>query len=52
MMSLLSFQALNVVVHLLSIHGQKVNQSFIKNILICHPKMTGGLTGWEQHEGE
>ncbi len=25
---------------------------FIKNILICVPKMNGGLTGLEQHEGE
>ncbi len=24
----------------------------IKNILICVPKMNGGLTGLEQHEGE
>ncbi len=25
---------------------------FIKNILIYVPKMNGGLTGLEQHEGE
>ncbi len=25
---------------------------FIKNILICVPKMNGGLTGLERHEGE
>ncbi len=25
---------------------------FIKNILICVPKMNKGLTGWERHEGE
>jgi len=25
---------------------------FIKNILICVPKMNAGLTGVEQHEGE
>jgi len=25
---------------------------FIKNILICVPKMNEGLTGLEQHEGE
>ncbi len=24
----------------------------IKNILICVPKMNGGLTGLERHEGE
>ncbi len=24
----------------------------IKNILICVPKMNGGLTGLKQHEGE
>ncbi len=24
----------------------------IKNIVICVPKMNGGLTGLEQHEGE
>ncbi len=25
---------------------------FIKNILICVPKMNGGLTGSERHESE
>ncbi len=25
---------------------------FIKNILICVPKMNGGLAGLERHEGE
>ncbi len=25
---------------------------FIKNILICVPKMNGGLMGLERHEGE
>ncbi len=25
---------------------------FIKNILICVPKMNEGLTGLERHEGE
>ncbi len=25
---------------------------FIKNILICVPKMNGGLKGLERHEGE
>ncbi len=25
---------------------------FINNILICVPKMKGGLTGLDQHEGE
>ncbi len=43
--------SLNVVVALLSMQGQKI-LDFIKNILICVPKMNEGLTGLERHEGE
>ncbi len=32
-------------------YGQKLSD-FIKNILICVPKMNKGLTGLERHEGE
>ncbi len=42
-MCLLPFWALNVVVALLSMEGQK-------NILICVPKMNEGLTGLERHK--
>ncbi len=47
-MSLLPFWALNVVVALLSMQGQKA----LGNILICVPKINKGLTGLEWHEGE
>ncbi len=50
-MSLLPFWALNVVVALLSMQGQKALR-FHLNILICVPKMSKGLTGLERHEGE
>ncbi len=50
-MSLLPFWALNVVVVLLSMQGQKLSD-FIKNILICVSKMNEGLTGLERQEGE
>ncbi len=40
-----------MVVTLLSMQGQKI-LDFIKNILICVPKMNEGLTGLEGHEGE
>ncbi len=46
-MFLLRFCALIVVGPLLS----KLSD-FIKNILICVPKMNEGLTGLEWHEGE
>ncbi len=38
----------------LAIEGgsERIFSDFIKNILICVPKMNGGLTGLEQHEGE
>ncbi len=39
----------NISVALLSMQGQR---DFIKNILICVPKMNKGLMGLEQHEGE
>ncbi len=45
------FWALNVSVTLLSMQGQK-RSCFIKNILICVPKMNKGLTGLKRHEGE
>ncbi len=51
MMSLLSFWALNVVVVLLSMQGQKT-LGFHQNILICVLKMNEGLTGLERHEGK
>ncbi len=50
-MSLLPFWALNVVVPLVSMQGQKA-LGFHKNTLICVPKMNEGLRGLEWHEGE
>ncbi len=50
-MSLLPFSALNVVVPLLSTQVRNLSD-FIKNILICVPKMNKGLTGLERLEGE
>ncbi len=50
-MSLLPFWALNVVVVLLSMQGQKISD-FIQNMLICVAKMDDGLTGLERHEGD
>ncbi len=47
MMSLLPFWALNVVVAWV-----RELSDFIKNILICVPKMNEGLTGLERHDGE
>ncbi len=41
----------NIPIALLSMYGQKLSD-FIKNILICVPKMNKGLTGLERHEGE
>ncbi len=40
-----SFQTRKTFVHLR-------NTNFIKNILVCVPKMNEGLTGLEQDEGE
>ncbi len=38
---------------ILAVYGRVRELSeFIKNILICVPKMNEGLTGLEQHEGE
>ncbi len=51
MMSLLPFWALNVVVVLLSMEGQKL-LDFNKNILSFVPKMNEGLMGLERHECE
>ncbi len=39
-------------VRTLAAYGRVRELSDIKNILICVPKMNGGLTGWEQHQGE
>ncbi len=50
-MSLLRFWAQDKVVALLSMQGQKA-LDFIKNILICVPKINEGLTGLERHEEE
>ncbi len=43
--------SVDVSVELLSMQGQKLSD-FIKNILICAPKMNEGLMGLERHEGE
>ncbi len=51
MMSLLRFWALNMVVALLSMQGQKA-LGFHQNILICVLKMNEGLTGLERHEAK
>ncbi len=32
--------------------GTESSQNSSKHILICVPKMNGGLTGLERHEGE
>ncbi len=34
------------------VHESTMHVDFIKNILICVPKMNEGLTGLEQHDGE
>ncbi len=45
----LSFDRLRI----LAVYGRVRELSeFIKNILICVPKMNEGLTGLERHEGE
>ncbi len=45
--------ALNIVVSLLSMEGQKASiENFIKNILIFVPKMNEGLTSFERHEDD
>ncbi len=37
----------------IAVHGRVRDLSeFIKNMLICVPKMNEGLTGLERHEGE
>ncbi len=42
-----------IVLGILAVNGRVRELSeFIKNILICVPKIIGGLTGLEQHEGE
>ncbi len=51
-MSLLCFRDLDRV-RTLAVYGRVRELSdSIKNILICVPKMNGGLTGLERHEGE
>ncbi len=37
-------------VRIIAVYGRV--REFIKNILICVPKMNEGLTGLERHEGE
>ncbi len=37
---------------LLSVRGWESSQNSLKHILICVPKMNGGLTGLERHKGE
>ncbi len=38
---------------ILAVYGRiREFSDFIKNILICVPKMNEGLTGLERHEGE
>ncbi len=40
-------------VRILTVYGRvREFTRCIKNILICVPKMNGGLTGLERHEGE
>ncbi len=40
-------------IRILAVYGRVRELSeFIKNILICVPKMNEGLTGLERHEGE
>ncbi len=40
-------------VRIFAVYGRARKLSeFIQNILICVPKMNGGLTGFEWHEGE
>ncbi len=40
-------------VRMLAVYGRvKELSEFIKNILICVPKMNEGLTGLERHEDE
>ncbi len=41
----------NISVVLLYMQGQRA-LFFIKNVLICVPKMNEGLKGLERHEGE
>ncbi len=36
----------------MQVHESTMHVDFIKNILICVPKMNEGFTGLEQHEGE
>ncbi len=44
----------NLLATFLSLDHVRVRELLecIKNILICVPKMNGGLTGLERHEGE
>ncbi len=39
-------------VNTIAIYGARKLSDFIKNILICVPKMNEGLTCLERHEGE
>ncbi len=36
----------------LQVRGSESSQIFIKNILVCVPKINEGLTGLEKHEGK
>ena len=51
-MSLVAFWASESVNYLAGNRGLTEPSDFIKNILICVPKMNEGLTGVERHEGE
>ncbi len=51
MITLLPFWALNVLVALLSLKGQKA-LGFHPKYLNCFPKIKEGLMGLERHEGE
>jgi len=51
-MTLVPFWAFESVIYLAVNAGLTELSEFIKNILICVPKMNKGLTGVEQHEGE
>ncbi len=48
----LPFWALNVVIALLTMEVIRKLLDFMKNILICVPKINEGLMGLERHERE
>jgi len=51
-MSLVPFWTFESVNYLAVNGGLTEPSDFIKNILICVPKMNEGFTGVERHEGE